>query len=112
VPVRGRPVALAAGGATLWVVDTQRKALLRLDARTGEASGPPVPVGGTPVAVAADGREAWVVSAGRNIVTRVDARTGRPVDEVGVARGPRSVALTTQAAWVVSTRGALTRIRR
>jgi hypothetical protein len=62
--------------------------------------------------VAIDRREAWVVSTGRNVATRLDARTGRPMDEVGVAARPTGVALTKEAAWVVSAHGAVTRIPR
>jgi DNA-binding beta-propeller fold protein YncE len=112
VPTRGRPIALAVAGRALWVVDARRRALLRLDALTGRTAAPPVPLPGQPVAVAADAREVWVASAGRNVASRIDARKGRPIEEVGVARGPSSIALTPSAAWVISARGALTRIPR
>jgi hypothetical protein len=112
VSLRGRPTALANSGNRLWVANPSRHAVLELDARTGAVAGPPIPVAGTPTAVAADRREVWVVAAKRNVATRIDARTGRPEDEVGVAPGPKSVALTPDAAWVVSARGAVTRIPR
>ena len=108
----GRPVALAATDAAVWVVFAGSNELVRLDPDTGRVDGTPVPIPGRPTAVAADNREVWVARAKDDAVTRIDARTGRPLDEIGTAEHPISVALTRDTVWVAGSRGELTRIPR
>jgi Protein kinase domain len=108
----GRPVALAATDAAVWVVLAGSDELVRLDPYTGRVEGTPVPIPGRPTAIAADNHEVWVARAKDDAVTRIDARTGRPLDEVGTAEYPISVALTRNTVWVAGSHGELTRIPR
>ena len=107
-----RPVALAATRAAVWVVLEGSGELIRLDPRNGRPRGVPIPVSGRPTAVAADARDVWVTRSKDDAVDRIDARTGRPLEEIGTAAEPVGVALTRDAAWVVGSRGDLTRIPR
>jgi len=109
--VGGHPVALAVTDAAVWVLSAGGE-LLRLDPNTGRVEGTPTPITGRPSAVAADDREVWVARAKEDAVTRIDARTGRPLDEVGTAERPISVALTRRAVWVAGSHGEVTRIPR
>jgi Protein kinase domain len=110
--VGGRPVALAATDAAVWVLLSGRDELVRLDPDTGRVEGTPVPIPGRPTALAADNREVWVAREKDDAVTRIDARTGRPLDEIGTAEHPISVALTRTTVWVAGSHGDLTRIPR
>jgi DNA-binding beta-propeller fold protein YncE len=108
----GRPVALAATDAAVWVVLAGSGELVRLDPNTGRVEGTPVPIPGRPTAIAADNQEVWVARARDDAVTRIDARTGRPLDEIGTAEHPISIALTRNRVWVAGSHGELTRIPR
>jgi Protein kinase domain len=110
--VGGRPVALAATDAAVWVVLAGSDELVRLDPDTGRVEGTPVPIPGRPTAIAADNNEVWVAREKDDAVTRIDARTGRPLDEIGTAKHPISVALTRNTVWVAGSHGELTRIPR
>jgi len=110
--VGGRPVALAATDAAVWVVLAGSDEVVRLDPDTGRVEGTPVPIPGRPTAIAADNDEVWVAREKDDAVTRIDARTGRPLDEIGTAKHPISVALTRNTVWVVGSHGELTRIPR
>jgi streptogramin lyase len=110
--VGGRPVALAATDAAVWVVLAGSDELVRLDPDTGRVEGTPVPIPGRPTAIAADNNEVWVAREKDDAVTRIDARTGRPLDEIGTAAHPISVALTRNTVWVAGSHGDLTRIPR
>jgi len=109
--VGGRPEALAATEDAVWIADTARDAVLRLNPDNGRTDAL-IPVGGNPVALAADEREVWVARRNDDAVMRIDARTSRPLDEVKTAHEPVSITLTRDGAWIGGLGGELTRVPR
>ena len=69
-----RPEALALSADSVWVTDTEREALIRIDRDSGDPEGEPLPVGEDPVGLAVVGSTVWVTSAVEDTVTRVEAR--------------------------------------
>ena len=86
VPVSGEPTGVAAYGDTVWVADTARGTLSRIDARRHVVVAT-VPVGLRPYAVAADGRGVWVTVLGKPVVMHASP-------------GSLSAAATGKLAWL------------
>ena len=70
----GRPEALALSADSVWVTDTEREALIRIDRDSGDPEEEALPVGEDPVGLAVVGSTVWVTSAVEDTVTRVEAR--------------------------------------
>jgi serine/threonine-protein kinase len=75
VQIGGRPERLALDRRWLWVTDSDRDVVVRVDTRAGTVSGDVVPVPEDPSAIATggDGR-IWVTSAGADTLTRLESR--------------------------------------
>ena len=117
VPVGARPVALAAGGRSLWVANLDDKSVTRVD----PASGKPVrsiPLPGTPTALAVDGNGVWV-STGQSDVSKIDPtynqltstrRIGVPNPGFEEEGAPRPAIAAFGSVWIVSSDGYVTRL--
>lgn len=101
-PLDGAPWGVAIDGDTIWVSDTSRGALLRIDAISGNlrdriATGAPDP---RDTGVALDAGELWVANLGGTVGV-LDAATGEPSARVPTGEGePASVSLDDRWAWV------------
>ena len=75
IRVGGRPERLALDRRWLWVTDSERDVVTRVDPRAGGISGGVVPVPEDPAGIATggDGR-VWVTSAAEDSVTRLESR--------------------------------------
>jgi len=101
--VGGSPTAVAAALGSVWVVDSVRGQLLRVDPRSGEVVGRS-PAGRAPVAVAAGDGAVWVAGAG-GTVQRFDAATGEPTGTAERVPAPGGIAVGEGAVWVTSQSG-------
>lgn len=110
VRVGGTPVAVAAGGGAVWVVDGTGSRLVRVDERTGEVGEQPQRVPGGPFAVAVGEGGVWVAS-GDGTVRSFDLATGRPTGRVARVAGANGLATGAGAVWVTSRiAGTVTRV--
>jgi DNA-binding beta-propeller fold protein YncE len=75
VPVGGRPEKLALDRSGLWVTDSERDVVMKVDPRAGSISGNPVRVPEDPAGIATggDGR-IWVTSEAEDILVRLESR--------------------------------------
>jgi DNA-binding SARP family transcriptional activator/ABC-type branched-subunit amino acid transport system substrate-binding protein/streptogramin lyase len=126
-PVRGRVTtfdvhdrvnAVAVGGAAVWAVSGPSASVLQIDPRTGKVTARVAFVGRPglespyPIAVAAGPDSVWVLNANTADVTRIDPTEGRVTATIpiGIARGPRRLAVGAGAAWIANADGTLARI--
>lgn len=100
VAVSAVPVAAAAAGDTVWVVDAGGT-VTPVDAEIGEA-GDPVELGGTLVDVAARGPLVWVADIERSVVHSIDPEDVARVSEVEVPAGVVRIAVTGERLWVTN----------
>jgi sugar lactone lactonase YvrE len=110
IAVGGNPVALAANGRDVWIVDygshgfpgPRAGGLWRIDANTLESRlVTRLPAGGVDVAVA--GHSVWVSNHLRNEVYQIDPRSGRIVGTLATGRGPEGLVATGATLWVADT---------
>jgi DNA-binding SARP family transcriptional activator/ABC-type branched-subunit amino acid transport system substrate-binding protein/streptogramin lyase len=116
--VRDRVNARAVSGEAVWAVSGPSASVLRIDPRTGKVTDRVAIVGRPglespyPVAVAAGSDAVWVLNANTADVTRIDPTETRVTATIpiGIARGPRRLAVGAGAAWVANADGTLARI--
>lgn len=82
VQVGGQLTGLAATGETVWVADTARGTLNRIDARRHMVVGQ-VPIGARPYAVAVDRQTVWVALLGRPMLMRASAAASQSSSAAG-----------------------------
>ena len=76
VAIGGRPESLALDTRWLWVTDSERDAVMKVDPRSAAVVGGPLPVPEDPSAVAAGPAGVWVTSAGADRVFQVESTEG------------------------------------
>lgn len=91
--------AVAVGHRSVWVTDSRRDRLLRLDPTRVEVVDA-IPVSGGPTSVAVDGQGVWVARPGEGAVSRVNPRTGVPEERVEVEGLPSVVTVGPSGVWV------------
>jgi hypothetical protein len=100
--VEQSPIAIAATGFGVWVLDGNLGIVTRLDPRTLElAATTRLPIDQVPTDIAASRRTAWV-SNGDGSLSRIDAGTATPY-EVGVGESLERVAAGAGLVWVTTT---------
>lgn len=97
----GEPISLAVGFDSVWVVDRQGSAVLRLDMESGTIR---IPVGARPGDVAVGDRWVWVTNETSDTVSRVDPQTNTVTATVEVCGEPHALAYGAGRIWVVCSR--------
>jgi DNA-binding beta-propeller fold protein YncE len=102
--------SVAVGGGFVWVSDSEKNRVLRIDPRTDEVLGE-TKVGGLPRYLAADDSGVWVLNQLEGTVTQLDPRTGQEVRtiEADMAGAGGSITLADGYVWV---RGTLTLLKK
>jgi DNA-binding beta-propeller fold protein YncE len=97
----GRPLSgLSSDGATIWLGDTAKRALLRVDARTVAVQELPAPENMQPVATAAGRCGVWVADSTGDLAL-VDPRTAAPLGHsIHVGRSIAALASSGMGLWV------------
>jgi YVTN family beta-propeller protein len=109
VPTGGDTVSVAVAFDSVWAVNRDSSALLRLDKlRTGSPI--EIPVGTDPSDVAFDKDWVWVANHGDDTVSRVDPATNRVDASVKVPPNPSGIATGAGAVWVASADGFVSKI--
>ena len=95
----GRGIAFGYGAA--WsALGSETNDMLRIDARSGQATR--IPVGNFPGGPAIGFGSIWVVMFADDKVWRLDPVTGKPQDIIPVGKGPWSVAVGPGSVWVTN----------
>jgi DNA-binding beta-propeller fold protein YncE len=123
VVIAGVVVALAAGGSdedgapaaapkptevsdiavtrnALWVTNTVRGTVLKLDPRTRRMLAPPIRVGLQPLDIAAGAGAVWVANYQSGSVQRIDPEANQITGPIRTGRGPFGIAVGDGAVWV------------
>jgi class 3 adenylate cyclase/streptogramin lyase len=96
--------ALAAGAGFLWVADTVRNEVLKINPKSHVVAPDHIPVGNQPVAIAVldgDAPSVWVADELSDTVTRIDPSTGEP-RLLGLASAPTGIAVGARSVWVTT----------
>lgn len=110
IRVGGVPVAVAVGAGAVWVIDTARQTLTKVDPDTRAVIGAPLHVPGGPFAVAVGAGAVWV-AAGDGTVRAYDPHTVRLAGPSASVPGANGLAVGDGGVWVSSRRaGTVTRI--
>jgi DNA-binding SARP family transcriptional activator/DNA-binding beta-propeller fold protein YncE len=103
------PENLAVGDATVWVAETGRAALARVDVATRHRRS--IPIGGSAESVAVGFGSAWAVTPGQDTLWRIDAHTNAVTASIVVGPDPTFVTVAGRYVWVGSARaGTLTQV--
>ena len=101
IAIDGRPVSVAVGFGSIWVVNHTADTLVRLDPADGEAP-ISIPVDDRPTDVAIGERWVWVTNGGSDTVSRVDPDSNSVDKTVYVGPSPRAVATGEGGVWVAN----------
>jgi virginiamycin B lyase len=77
--IGGSPKGIAVAGRTVWIADSSRGRLDRLDPHTVQPIGSPVQLGGSPSSVAPARGYVFVGDAARGTIRRIEVQSGAPV---------------------------------
>jgi DNA-binding beta-propeller fold protein YncE len=86
----------------LWITNTTRGALLKLDPRTHERLAPPIRVGRQPIDVGARENGVWVANYESGTAVRIDPAANQLAGPIETGRGPFGIAVTRNAVWVTN----------
>jgi ABC-type transport system substrate-binding protein/DNA-binding SARP family transcriptional activator len=100
VPVGTGPGRIAAGFASLWVVNDFDSTISRIDPTSGTAQ--VIPVGGDPTAIAVGAGFVWVACTGTRSVDRIDPNLNKRTQRISVGNGPSGIAISPGAVWVTN----------
>ena len=115
LPVGTALVAVLAYDTSIWVTDSAKNVVMRLDPKTGAVTAT-ITVGHRPWGLAGGGDAVWVVNRGdttdrTSTVSRIDPKTNRVTKTITVGAGADGIAWMDSALWVASeTAGEVTRI--
>jgi len=84
----------------LWITNTVRGTVLKLDRRTKRMLAPPIRVGLEPLDIAAGEGAVWVASYQSGTVARIDPASNRVTRRIPTGRGPFGVAVGRGSVWV------------
>jgi ABC-type transport system substrate-binding protein/class 3 adenylate cyclase/streptogramin lyase len=105
LPVGGRPGGAAADNQWVWVTNSERDSLVRINPHSALVTDI-VPTGGSdPTGVAIGGGGVWVSDTGSGLVSWVNERSpsARVPQTITVGQGPGPIAFGDGGAWVVNT---------
>jgi streptogramin lyase len=97
----GNPGQVAFGEGFVWVTETQKNAVFRIDPRVNQGT-TITGVGTGPTGIAAGDGFAWVANSRDGTVAKIDTKTARVVAryQLGSELSPDGVAVTADAVWV------------
>jgi YVTN family beta-propeller protein len=84
----------------LWVTNTTRGTVLKLDPRTRRRLAPPIRVGRQPIDIGARDDGVWVGNYESGTVVRIDPAANQLTGPIETGRGPFGIAVTPDAVWV------------
>jgi class 3 adenylate cyclase/streptogramin lyase len=96
--------AVAAGDGFVWVADTVRSELLKINPKSYVVAPDHISVGNQPVAIAildGDAPSVWVANELGRTVTRIDPSTGEP-QSLGLSSAPTGIAAGSGSVWVTT----------
>jgi YVTN family beta-propeller protein len=93
--------AIAVGAGSLWVRDTRRSSVWRVDPRT-LAREREIQTGSDPAAIAVGAGAVWVANSGDGSVSRIDPRTNTVTKAISVGDAPVAIAAEADAVWVAN----------
>jgi YVTN family beta-propeller protein len=97
------PAGLAYGENAVWVTDSTRGLVLRVDPASGDAT--PIALGDStdPTAIAVGEGGVWVTLPTHDQIVRIDPTTNEPVTTIDLAATPGQIAVGQGAVWVSAT---------
>lgn len=104
-----RPIAVAAGGGSVWVTSMAGGVLSRVDAKSGEAVGKPITINDAPYQLIHAFGRIWVASFQHAELYQVDTDSGRVITHTKVDNRPFGMAAGFGKLWVTSTRNGTVR---
>ena len=130
IPVGSGPLAIAAGGGSIWVVNADTRTISRIDAKSHRAVGPPFGlVDASPIGLTFADNALWVSTGSKfdkidfatitDSVVRVDPATNLPGDPIrltpkgtnaGFHHGGSQIAAGGGSIWVIDSGGSVERI--
>jgi YVTN family beta-propeller protein len=93
--------AIAVGAGSLWVRDTRRSVVWRMDPRT-LARRRDIQTGSDPAAIAVGAGAVWVANSGDGSVSHIDPRSNAVTRAISVGDAPLAVAVGPDAVWVAN----------
>jgi YVTN family beta-propeller protein len=105
----GSPYNMNAGDGFLWVISGD--SIVKIDPQTNQIFGEPLRIGIQAEDIAVGDGQLWVSRVAQgdlgapsdtDAVARIDPQSGEVLATISVARGPMSMAYTSQAIWVVN----------
>jgi YVTN family beta-propeller protein len=86
----------------LWVTNTVRGTVLKLDKRTRQPLAPPIRVGLEPLDIAAGDGAVWVANYRSGTVLRIDPASNQLTGPIKTGRGPFGIDVGLGAVWVAN----------
>ena len=96
----GQPADVAVGAGAVWVADSARASVVRVDGGRRQVTGTITGIGPNPRALAIVGRDVWVATAGDGRVWRVDSDANAVAGSVRVGGQPRDITTDGEHLWV------------
>jgi len=93
---------IAATSDALWITNSTRGTVIKLDPRTRRPLGRPIRVGGEPIDVGAGEDGVWIANYRNGTVQEIDPATSRPAEAIETGRGAFGIAVTPDAVWVTN----------
>ena len=97
-PAEVSDIAVTPGA--LWITNTARGTVLKLDPRTKRRLAPPIRVGLEPLDIAAGRGAVWVANYQSGTVARIDPASNRLTRRIPTGRGPFGIAVGDGSVWV------------
>ncbi len=99
-----RPIAVAAGGGSVWVTSMAGGVLSRIDPESGKKIGKPVTIDDAPYQLLYAFDKVWVAAFQNDKLFQVDPETGKVIDFTKVDNRPFGMAAGFGSLWVTSIR--------
>lgn len=109
IPVARNPVALAAGGDSVWVAHASGS-VVRIDMASRHAD-PPIAAGESITGIAVSVDRVWAADLPGNALAEIDARSSRVLRRVPIPEGAVRVVAAGPYLWVTNRERTVTRVR-
>jgi len=104
IEVGGRPGAIAAAAARVWVADQAGGGITAINAQGGRVFKRGIVPHATPLRLAVGAGGLWVSSASTGAVRRIDLGSAVAGPPIAVGRGPAGITVAAGLVWVANTR--------